>query len=128
MVSAGQVVTFLKPMDKTLDLTMNCPVSATLEVIGGKWRMMILWSIDLGYNRFGLMQRVMPGISKKQLTAELRELERQGLISRTVFAEVPPRVEYAITPLGESLRPVLIAIRDWGRENGGRLVGALTVA
>lgn len=108
-------------MEKTLDLALNCPVSATLEVIGGKWRMVILWSIDLGHNRFGLMQRVMPGISKKQLTAELREMERLGLISRKIFAEMPPRVEYSVTPLGESLRPILNAIRDWGRENGERL-------
>jgi DNA-binding HxlR family transcriptional regulator len=109
-------------MDSTLDFSLNCPVSATLEVLGGKWRMMILWSIDLGHNRFGMMQRVLPGISKKQLTAELRELERYGLISRTVFAEVPPRVEYAITSLGESLRPVLSAIRNWGRVHGDRFL------
>ncbi len=121
MVSKRQVVTFLKLMEKTLDLAWNCSISATLEAIAGKWRMVILWAIVLGHNRFGLMQRVMPGISKKQLTAELREMERQGLISHKVFAEVPPRVEYSITPLGESLRPVLNAIRDWGRENGDRL-------
>ncbi len=111
-------------MEKPLEVALDCPVSFTLGLIGGKWRMVILWSIDLGFNRFGLMQRAMPDLSKKQLTAELRALERDGLITRTIFAEMPPRVEYAITPRGESLRPVLNAIRDWGNEHGAAIVRA----
>ena len=92
----------------------QCPVTATMQVIGGKWKIIILWAISNDVNRFSLLQRAIPSITKKMLTTELRALEADGLISRTVYPVVPPRVEYSITPLGETLRPVLNAMGDWG--------------
>jgi DNA-binding HxlR family transcriptional regulator len=85
-----------------------------MQVIGGKWKIIILWAIGNRVNRFGLLQRAIPGITKKMLTTELRALEEAGLISRTVFPVVPPKVEYDITPLGHSLRPALEALGQWG--------------
>lgn len=92
----------------------ECPVTATMQVIGGKWKIIILWAIGNRVNRFGLLQRAIPGITKKMLTTELRALEGAGLISRTVFPVVPPKVEYDVTPLGHSLRPALEALGKWG--------------
>ena len=93
----------------------RCPVTATMQLIGGKWKIIILWAISNGVNRFGLLQRSIPSITKKMLTSELRALETEGLISRKVYAVVPPKVEYSITPLGASLGPVLNAMGDWGQ-------------
>ena len=92
----------------------ECPVTATMQVIGGKWKIIILWAIGNKVNRFGMLQRAIPGITKKMLTSELRALEEAGLISRTVFPVVPPKVEYAVTPLGHTLRPALEALGHWG--------------
>lgn len=92
----------------------SCPVAATMTQIGGKWKPIILYLISHDVNRFGEMLRMIEGISKKMLTKQLRELEADGLIHRKVFAEVPPRVEYSITERGESIRPIIIAMREWG--------------
>lgn len=92
----------------------NCPVSFTLEKIGGKWKPLILFLVNNNIARFGEMGRAIPGISKQMLTRQLRELEADGLLTRTVFAEVPPRVEYALSDLGRSILPVIAAMRDWG--------------
>ena len=92
----------------------QCPVTATMQLIGGKWKMIILWCITNDVNRFGELQRAIPDITKKMLTSELRALEQDGLISRTVYPVVPPHVEYHITPLGETLREVLNAMSRWG--------------
>ena len=92
----------------------NCPVTQTLNVIGGKWKPIILTRIQMGVNRFGLMQRSIPTISKQMLTAQLRELEDDKLISRKIFAEVPPRVEYTLTKRGEEVFPILEAMAKWG--------------
>jgi len=92
-----------------------CPVEATIELIGGRWKAMILWAlINRSPQRFTLLRQAGRGISQKMLAQQLRHLERHGLVTRTVFAEVPPRVEYAITPLGQTLRPVLEAMGRWG--------------
>ncbi len=91
-----------------------CPVTYTLKIIGGKWKPIILTRIQMGVNRFGLMQRSIPTISKQMLTAQLRELEDDKLISRKVFAEVPPRVEYTITKSGKEIFPILEAMAKWG--------------
>lgn len=96
------------------DPSTQCPVTHCLNAIGGKWKPLILFCISGGINRFGAMQRAIPAITKQMLTQQLRELERDGLLSRTVFAEVPPRVEYAITARGETVLPVIKAMRDWG--------------
>ena len=92
----------------------SCPVAATMGVIGGKWKPIILYLISHDVNRFGEMFRMIEGISKKMLTAQLRELEADGIINRKVFAEVPPRVEYSISDKGRSLQPLIVAMREWG--------------
>jgi DNA-binding HxlR family transcriptional regulator len=93
----------------------RCPVTATMQFLGGKWKIIILWAISNQVKRFGELQRAIPGITKKMLTAELRALEHDGFISRTVYPVVPPKVEYNITALGETLRPVLGALGEWGQ-------------
>lgn len=97
----------------TFDL-VNCPVTATLEVIGGKWKMLIIHLINNDINRFGKMSMIMKDISKQMLTTQLRDLERDGLINRKIYPEIPPRVEYSLTEKGKALIPVLSAMRDWG--------------
>lgn len=94
----------------------NCPINYAMSKIGGKWKPLILSRINVGVNRFGMLQRAIPTISKQMLTAQLRELEEDGLINRKIFAEIPPRVEYSISKNGETLFPVLKAIEEWGRE------------
>ena len=91
-----------------------CPVETTLKIVGGKWNVLILRDLIDETKRFGELKRSVGNVSQKVLTAALRELESNGLIERTVFAEVPPRVEYTATELGRSLRPVLDALRGWG--------------
>lgn len=95
----------------------GCPVSATLKIIGGKWKPLILYFISVDVNRFGQLQRMMPDCSKRMMTTQLRELERDGLLNRKVFAEVPPKVIYSLTETGESLRPLFGALSKWGIEN-----------
>lgn len=95
----------------------GCPVSATLKVIGGKWKPLILYFISVDVNRFGLLQRMMPGCSKRMMTTQLRELETDGLVNREVFAEVPPKVIYTLTAKGESRRPIFSELSKWGIEN-----------
>lgn len=95
----------------------GCPVSATLKVIGGKWKPLILYFLSVDVNRFGQLQRMMPGCSKRMMTTQLRELEADGIINRKVYAEVPPKVEYSLTEKGESLRPLFGMLSKWGIEN-----------
>lgn len=91
-----------------------CPVETTLTLIGNKWKVLILRDLMPGTKRFGELKKSIGGVSQKVLTAQLRDMEASGLISRKVFAEVPPRVEYTLTPLGESLSPILDAMKTWG--------------
>lgn len=100
------------------DPEIRCPVTRCVEVIGGKWKPVILFCIDNGIDRFGAMQRAVPGITKQMLTQQLRELEHDGVLSRTIFPEIPPRVEYALTARGRSLLPVVEAMKSWGSANG----------
>jgi DNA-binding HxlR family transcriptional regulator len=93
----------------------NCPVEATLDVIGGKWKPLILWWLNERTHRFAELRRRMPGITEKMLTQHLRELEVDGIVARKVYATVPPRVEYSLTEYGSSLKRALKAICDWGR-------------
>lgn len=95
----------------------GCPVSAALKMIGGKWKPLILYFISVDVNRFGQLQRMMPGCSKRMMTTQLRELEKDGLVHREVFAEVPPKVIYTLTERGESLRPVFSMLSKWGIEH-----------
>jgi DNA-binding HxlR family transcriptional regulator len=92
----------------------GCPVEATLELIGGKWKGLLLYRLMDGTQRFNGLRRALPDITQRMLTRQLRELEAAGLVKRVVYAEVPPRVEYSLTPLGTSLRPIITALRSWG--------------
>lgn len=92
----------------------HCPVEATLELIGGKYKALILWHLAEGKLRFSQLRNQIKGVTPKMLTQQLRELESKFLIHREVFPVVPPKVEYSLTDLGKSLMPLLVAMRDWG--------------
>jgi DNA-binding HxlR family transcriptional regulator len=104
--------------------TYHCPVEATIDVIGGKWKPSILWWLQQRTHRFAELRRRMPGITEKMLTQQLRELEADGIVDRRVYPTVPPRVEYSLTEYGRSLKTALEAICDWGRAHMAR-IGAL---
>ena len=91
-----------------------CPVETTLMLIGDKWKVLILRELLTGTKRFGALKKSIGGVSQKMLTANLRGMEQDGLLTRTVFPEVPPHVEYSLTDLGFSLRPLLDSMREWG--------------
>jgi len=95
----------------------KCPLTAALHAIGGKWSLICLYWLDSGTRRFNELHRLMPDISHKVLTETLRGLEDEGLICRTVYPEVPPRVEYCISSHGETVRPLIESVRVWGREH-----------
>lgn len=98
----------------------NCPVEAVLSLIGGKYKPIILYHLCMeGTFRFGELRRIMPQATAKMLTQQLRELENDGLIHREVYPVVPPKTEYSITKYGKTLRPVLMAMCDWGNEYMG---------
>ena len=92
----------------------HCPVAATLDLIGGKYKALILWHLSEGKLRFSELRKVVKNATPKMLTQQLRELEAQNLIHREVFPVIPPKVEYSLTELGRSLMPILVAMRDWG--------------
>ena len=92
----------------------NCPVTHCLNLIGGKWKPLIIYGISKNCNRFSRLHKAIPLISKQMLVNQLRELEEDGLVERIIFAEIPPRVEYKITAYGESLLPILYVMQDWG--------------
>ena len=96
------------------DKTYSCPVEATLDVIGGKWKPVILWKLRGQTLRFSELQKAIPEVNSKTLTKQLRELEEDGIILRTIYAEIPPRVEYSVTEFGTSLIPIIQALCDWG--------------
>jgi len=98
-------------------LPTKCPLTAALNAIGGKWSLICLYWLDSGTRRFNELRRLMPEISHKVLAATLRSLEHEGLICRTVYAEIPPRVEYRISSHGETVRPLIQVVRAWGREH-----------
>jgi DNA-binding HxlR family transcriptional regulator len=105
-------------MDKfSLWSVQNCPVTATMQLIGGKWKILILYLIDNDINRFGKMGMVLKDVSKQMLTTQLRELEADGIIERKIYPEIPPRVEYFLTEKGKSLLPIIHLMRDWGNAN-----------
>jgi DNA-binding HxlR family transcriptional regulator len=93
-----------------------CPVATTVGIIGSKWKLLIIRDILTDPKRFGELRKSLAGISQKVLTDSLRAMERDGILTRTVYPEVPPRVEYALSELGETMRPIIIAMEDWGRE------------
>lgn len=99
------------------DCNAGCPVEGTLQVIGGKWKGVILYHLLQRTHRFGELKKIMKGITQHTLTKQLRELEDHGIVSRKVFAEVPPRVEYSLTKRGESLREIILLMGEWGQAN-----------
>ena len=94
----------------------ECPVATTVQLIGNKWKLLIIRNLLRAPQRFSELKRTIPGISQKVLTDNLRALEAEGLIDREVFAEVPPRVVYSISALGDTLRPIIDAMQAWGTE------------
>ncbi|QYR23915.1 helix-turn-helix transcriptional regulator [Paenibacillus sp. sptzw28] len=92
----------------------KCPIEISLDVIGGKWKVLILWYLLWETRRFSQLERLIPQVSQKVLAEKLRELEESGLIERRVYPVVPPRVEYSLTEGGQSIRPLLMALLDWG--------------
>lgn len=94
----------------------DCPIESTISVLGGKWKPLILFYLMEKTRRFGELQRLIPSITREMLTQHLRQLEADGIVHREVYAQVPPKVEYSLTPLGETLRPILFAMNDWGSE------------
>ncbi len=105
-------------MNKQNDLkeTPACPVETTLMLIGNKWKVLILRDLLTGKKRFGELKKSVGNVSQKVLTAQLRAMEENGLLTRKVYAEVPPRVEYSLTELGQSLKPILDSMEQWGIE------------
>ena len=99
-----------------------CPVETTLTLIGSKWKVLILRDLIDGKKRFGELKRSVGSVSQKVLTAQLREMEADGLVIRTVYAEVPPRVEYKLSELGMTLKPILDSLWTWGEEYKSRYV------
>lgn len=105
--------------------TFHCAMDITMDYIGGKWKTVILWYLKKGKKRFSELNKLIPSITEKMLSIQLRQLEESGLVRRTVYPEVPVKVEYSLTLLGTSLVPVLDAIAKWGRTLGdseGKLV------
>lgn len=97
-----------------MDKKENCPVEATLELIGGKYKALILWHLSEKKLRFSELKKVIKNATPKMLTQQLRELEANALIHREVYPVIPPKVEYSLTETGKSLLPILVAMRDWG--------------
>ncbi|MDO4336898.1 MAG: helix-turn-helix domain-containing protein [Eubacteriales bacterium] len=99
---------------KTKDELPACPVATTVQLIGSKWKLLIMRNLLVRPWRFNELQKNLEGISQKVLTDSLRSMEADGIITRTVYPEVPPRVEYALSELGESMRPIIFAMETWG--------------
>ena len=112
------------------DRTYHCALDVTMHVIGGKWKTIVLWYLRKGSKRFSELRKLIPDITEKMLSMQLKQLEKDGLVSRKVFAEVPPRVEYTLTAHGRTLLPLLEEIAKWGRMIGkkyGKLEKAVSM-
>ena len=99
----------------------GCPTEVTLEVIAGRWKVMVIYWLLQGERRFNQLQRDLGGITHRTLAKQLREMESDGLVERRDHGEIPPRVDYRLTALGRSLEPVLMAMQDWAQKQGGKL-------
>ncbi len=106
----------MNEQNKTIKDLPACPVETTLTLIGDKWKVLILRDLMLGTKRFGELKKSIGSVSQKVLTAQLRNMEQSGLVNRKVYAQVPPRVEYSLTKLGKSLKPILDAMQHWGED------------
>ncbi len=103
---------------------LECPIMATMAMISDKWKVLIICKLKKGTLRFNELRRELKGVTQRVLTHQLRELEADGLVKRTIFAEVPPRVEYTLTPLGTTLIPVLDHLERWAQEHAEELMAA----
>jgi len=112
---------------KRFDCAYGCSVEATLDVIGGKWKGVILYYLS-ETRRFNELQRLIPGINRRMLTLQLRELEADGLVHREVYKQVPPKVEYTLTEFGGTLTPLIVQMRDWGEAFMARVEALKTAA
>ena len=101
----------------------NCPVTHCMNLIGGKWKILIIYAVSRNCNRFSKLQKAMPLISKQMLVTQLRELEEDKILERIIYAEIPPRVEYRITAYGLSLMPVISVLQEWGLKDLKKAVG-----
>jgi DNA-binding HxlR family transcriptional regulator len=99
---------------------IRCPAEMTLSVIGGRWKVPILYHLSGTVVRFSELKRKLPGVTQKMMTQQLREMERDGLVKRKVYPQVPPKVEYSLTALGESLKPVVASMCKWGKLKGAQ--------
>jgi DNA-binding HxlR family transcriptional regulator len=108
-----------KPRHSRYDCNPGCSVEAAISLIDGKWKCVVLYHLLDKTVRFNQLRRVIPSVTQRMLTNQLRELEMDGLIVRKVYAEVPPKVEYSLSPLGKTLEPVLMALKGWGDANIG---------
>lgn len=104
-------------VEENIYVACDCPIVKVINVMGGKWKPVIIWLLIPGPKRFGALHKSIDGIALKVLSRQLKELEADGIISRKVYAEVPPRVEYALTAKGQSLSKAMEVLSDWGREN-----------
>lgn len=100
----------------------SCTVELTLDVIGGKWKGVLLFHLLKGSKRFNELRRLLPDVTQRMLTLQLRELEMDGLIDRKVYAQVPPKVEYSLTEFGTTLKPLLLMMRDWGQQYSDKVM------
>ena len=108
----------------TYETKLTCPIQQTIALIGDKWKILVLCTLSDGTKRFGELQRALNGITPKVLTRQLRDLERDGLIAREIFPQVPPRVDYSLTPLGLSLMPILGQLHEWAVKNSAALLAS----
>ncbi|HEX3732963.1 MAG TPA: helix-turn-helix domain-containing protein [Mycobacteriales bacterium] len=106
--------------DQIRRTSIECPTEVALEIVGGKWKLVILEHLVDSVRRFGELQRAMPAVTARMLTRQLRELEADGLVLRTVYTQVPPKVEYSLTEVGRSLEPLLAQLRAWGEQYRAR--------
>lgn len=110
-----------KPLSEMARSDYSCAIEAALDVIGGKWKGVVLFHLLDGTKRFGELQRLIPNVTRRMLTLSLRELEEVGLVHREVYKQVPPKVEYSLTAYGQTLKPVVLALRAWGDDYLDRL-------
>ncbi|QJC87454.1 winged helix-turn-helix transcriptional regulator [Bacillus inaquosorum] len=108
-------------IDYSSDDFEGCPVETTLDIIGGKWKGILLYHLIDGKKRFNEFRRLYPKITQRMLTLQLRELERDGVIHREVYKQVPPKVEYSLTEFGRTLEPVILHMKDWGEKYRDRI-------
>ncbi|KWX74780.1 winged helix-turn-helix transcriptional regulator [Paenibacillus jilunlii] len=106
-------------MSENTDFFTNCPLTKVQKIVGGKWKIVILWYLSRGPKRFGEIKRTFPDITQAMLTKQLRELEEDGFVHREIFRKIPPRVEYSLTATGENFVPILRSMYDWGEVHLG---------